>query len=139
MLESVYVALTAIGYTHPIHPVMTGLPLGMVIGDLVFALAGLASRHVEIAATVHHCLILALISLFLSILLGYMDWQHYNGGAWLLPIRMEIVLAGSLVVLLSFGVWIQPRNGAKSKAILLAAEAGDPHSGDRPLQHQAVG
>lgn len=86
MFESVYKALSAIGYMHPIHPAMTNLPVGMVMGALVFALVGLASRRNEIRVTAYHCIILAMISVFPTMLLGYMDWHHYYGGAWLLPI-----------------------------------------------------
>jgi hypothetical protein len=35
--------VSAIGYTHPIHPLMANLALGM--GTLVFALVGFASRR----------------------------------------------------------------------------------------------
>jgi hypothetical protein len=101
MSKYVYKALIAIGYTHPIHAAMTSLPLGMAMGALVFALVGLTARRYEIAVTAHHCLILALISVLSAMLLGYIDWQHYYGGAWLSPIRMKITLAIFLIVLLT--------------------------------------
>jgi uncharacterized membrane protein len=119
LFDSFYEALTAIGYTHPAHPLMTNLPLGMVMGALVFTLVGLASRRYDIVVTAHHCLILALISAFPTMLLGYLDWHHYYGGAWLLPIKMKILLAFSLIMLLSLGVWLRSRVGTESKAILL--------------------
>jgi uncharacterized membrane protein len=119
MFESVYRALAAIGYTHPIHPPITSLPLGMVMGALVFALIGFASRRSGITVTARHCTILALISVFPTMELGYMDWHHYYAGAWLFPIKMKIVLGISLVVLLGLTICLQPRVGAESKAILL--------------------
>ena len=107
--EYVYKALSAIGYTHPIHPPMTSLPLGMVMGALVFALLALASRRSGMTVTARHCIILALISVFPTMLLGYMDWHQYYGGAWLFPIKMKITLAISLILLLSFSIRFRPR------------------------------
>ena len=119
MFESIYKALIAIGYTHPIHPPMTSLPLGMVMGAFVFAMVGFASKRSGMTVTARHCIILALISVFPTMVLGYMDWHQYYGGAWLFPIKMKIVLGISLMVLLGLTICLQPRVGAESKAILL--------------------
>jgi uncharacterized membrane protein len=59
MFASIYKALSAIGYSHPIHTPMTSLPLGMVMGALVFALVGFASKRSGIRATARHCATLA--------------------------------------------------------------------------------
>ena len=59
MFASIYKALSAIGYSHPIHTPMTSLPLGMVMGALVFALVGFASKRSGIRATACHCATLA--------------------------------------------------------------------------------
>jgi hypothetical protein len=96
---------------HPIHPAMTSLPLGMVEGALVFALVGLGFTPYEITVAVHHCIILALVGGFPIVLPGCMDWVHYYGGAWLVPLKLKIIPATSLIVLLSFSVWFQARVG----------------------------
>jgi len=119
MFESMYKALSAIGYTHPIHPPMTCLPLGMVMGALVFAVIGLASKRSGITVTARHCIILALISVFPTMVLGYMDWHQYYGGAWLFPIKMKILLAVSLILLLSFSLRFRPGFAGGSKAALV--------------------
>jgi hypothetical protein len=119
MFEFIYKALSAIGYIHPIHPPMTHLPLGMVMGAFVFALLGFASRRSGMAVTARHCIILALISVFPTIVLGYLDWHRYYGGAWLFPLKMKIVLAVSLILLLSFSIRFRPGFGGASKAALL--------------------
>jgi uncharacterized membrane protein len=119
MFGSIYKALSAIGYTHPIHPAMTHLPLGMAMGALIFALAGLASRRSGMEVTARQCTILALISVFPTMVLGYMDWHQYYGGAWLFPIKMKIVLAISLILLLGFSIYSRRESGTGFKTALV--------------------
>jgi len=40
MIEFIYQTLTKFGYTHPLHPTLTHVPIGLVIGAFLFALAG---------------------------------------------------------------------------------------------------
>jgi uncharacterized membrane protein len=100
MIEFFYQILARIGHTHPIHPPVTHIPVGMVIGAFLFALVAYLLRHERLALTARHCILLALIGLFPTALLGYMDWQHRYGGAWLFPIKVKIGLAVLLLVLL---------------------------------------
>jgi len=51
--------------------------------------------------------VLALIFLFPTVLLGYMDWQRFFAGAWLFPIKIKIALSGVLLVLLAIGVALE--------------------------------
>jgi mono/diheme cytochrome c family protein len=113
MLEFLYQFLTKIGYTHPIHPPVTHLSVGMVMGAFVFGIVAWKLRHQPLARTAHHCIILALLALFPTILLGLMDWQHYYAGAWLFPIKMKISLAGLLLILLVFAL----SAGSKAESI----------------------
>lgn len=100
MIEFLYQTLARIGYTHPIHPPVTHISVGMVIGAFLFALVANLLRHERLALTARHCILLAVIGLFPTALLGYMDWQHRYGGAWLFPIKIKIGLAVLLLVLL---------------------------------------
>ena len=100
MIEFLYQTLARIGYTHPIHPPVTHISVGMVIGAFLFALVANLMRHERLALTARHCILLAVIGLFPTALLGYMDWQHRYGGAWLFPIKIKIGLAVLLLVLL---------------------------------------
>jgi uncharacterized membrane protein len=100
MMEFLYQTLAKIGYTHPIHPPVTHIPVGMVIGAFLFALVAWLVRHERLAVTARHCVLLGLMGLFPTALLGYMDWQHRYGGAWSFPIKMKIGLAVLLMVLL---------------------------------------
>lgn len=100
MIEFFYKTLTTIGYTHPIHAPTTHIPVGMVIGAFLFALGAYLLKRSTLALTAWHCVLLALVSLFPTVLFGYMDWQHYFAGAWVFPIKMKIGLAVLLLILL---------------------------------------
>lgn len=104
MIESFYQILAKIGYTHPLHPAVTHLPVGMVIGAFLFALVALLFRSMTLIHTARHCAVLGLIGLLPTAGLGFMDWQHYYGGSMLFPIKAKLVLAGVLLVFLLFTV-----------------------------------
>ncbi|MGD2029642.1 MAG: hypothetical protein PVG86_06850 [Desulfobacterales bacterium] len=38
MIEFIYLTLATIGYSHPLHPAMTHVPMGMIIGGFLFAI-----------------------------------------------------------------------------------------------------
>ena len=100
MLEHLYDTLTAVGYSHPIHPPMTHATVGMVIGAFVFGIVAWVFRNPALTRTARHCIILALVALIPTVILGYADWQHYYAGGWLFPIKMKLPLAALLVVFL---------------------------------------
>ena len=109
MIESIYQSLTNFGYTHPLHPILTHLPIGMVMGTFLFMLLALIFRRANLARTARHCSALALIAALPTALLGLMDWQHFYGGSLLFPIKMKFVLTAILIVFLLlaviFGFW----------------------------------
>lgn len=100
MLSALYKALENIGYTHPLHPAVTHIPLGLVIGGFVFSLTGIILKRPSLAKTARHCFWLALLSLPVAALFGLMDWKHFYAGAWMMPIIMKMILAAILLVLL---------------------------------------
>jgi len=104
MIEIIYQTLTKFGYTHPLHPTLTHLPIGMVMGVFFFVLVALIFRRANLAQTARHCSVLALIAAVPTALLGLMDWQHFYGGSLLFPIKMKLVLAGILIVFLLLAV-----------------------------------
>jgi uncharacterized membrane protein len=99
VIEFIYQTLTNFGFTHPLHPMLTHLPIGMVVGAFLFALAALVFRRTSLAQTARHCVILGLLAAIPTALLGIMDWLHFFGGTLLLPFKMKIILA---VILISF-------------------------------------
>ena len=104
MIEFIYQTLAKFGYTHPLHPTLTHVPIGMVMGAFFFMLVALIFRRSSLTQTAGHCIILALIGAVPTALLGLMDWQHFYGGSLLFPIKMKLVLAGILIVFLILAV-----------------------------------
>ncbi len=119
MIEFFYKTLTAIGYTHPIHAPTTHIPVGMVIGAFLFALGAYLLRRSTLVITAWHCILLALVALFPTVLFGYMDWQHYYAGAWVFPIKMKIGLAVLLLVLLIIAASLGRKREKISTGVLL--------------------
>ncbi len=113
MIEFLYNTLAKVGYTHPLHPPVTHLTVGMVIGAFLFGIVAWKLRHQALARTAHHCIILALLAFFPTVLLGLMDWQHYFAGGWLFAIKMKLALA----VLLVFLLVIALRAGYKAETV----------------------
>ncbi len=100
MIKAIYGLLNQIGYFHPLHPAITHLPVGLVLGGLIFRLIAWFAKNDSLSRTAGHCSVLALLAVFPTILVGYMDWQQFYGGAWLFPIKVKLALAGALIVLL---------------------------------------
>jgi len=119
MTEFLYQTLAKIGYTHPLHPVLTHVVMGLVIGGFIFGLVAWLFRQPNLAQTGRHCMGLALIALFPTALLGYMDWQNRFSGAWLFPIKMKIILAAVLLILLVAAVILEFRAKTSSKNLLV--------------------
>ena len=96
----IYETLSRIGYHHPLHPAVTHIPVGLVIGAFLFSLAAWIFSRESLLQSARHCIILALLAVPPVALLGYMDWQHFYAGALLPPIRIKMMLAAALAVLL---------------------------------------
>jgi uncharacterized membrane protein len=100
MLNWIYETLSRIGYHHPLHPAVTHIPVGLVIGAFVFSVTAWAFNSESLSRSAKHCIILALLAVPPAALLGFMDWQHFYAGASLSPIRIKMILAAVLAVLL---------------------------------------
>lgn len=100
MTEVIFGFLNSIGFTHPLHPTFTHIPMGMVIGAVVFRLASFLPRLKMLARTGYHCVILALLGIAPTTFTGYLDWQHRFGGGWEFLIVLKMALAAVLTGLL---------------------------------------
>jgi uncharacterized membrane protein len=118
IFDPIYHALAALGFTDPIHPPLTHIPIGLVAAALIFGLTGWIVGRPALSRAARYCLGLAWLLIFPTVLLGFMDWQHYYQGAWLLPIIIKIGLAGFLFVLLSIGLILVITGREESKALL---------------------
>jgi uncharacterized membrane protein len=95
------------------------MPIGLVVGALFFGFAALIWKRPLLGLSAQHCLVLAWLFLFPAVLFGFMDWQHYYHGAWLVPIKIKIGLASFLFVILSTGLILIFKGRGESKAILV--------------------
>jgi len=118
MFDALYAFLDKIGYLHPIHPAMTHMPIGLVVGSLFIGATALALSRPPLARSAYHTLVLAFIFWFPTVAFGLMDWQRYYGGAWLFPIKMKLILASVLFVLLVIGVWVGYREQRRAGWLL---------------------
>ena len=117
-MESIYEILAKIGYTHPLHPTLTHLVMGLVMGAFIFVLIAMFFRRESLARTAWHCILLALIALLPTAVLGYSDWQHRLAGDLIFPITMKLILAGLLLVLLVIAVVMGFRTENYSKNVV---------------------
>ena len=118
IFNPLYNALAAIGFTDPIHPPLTHMPIALVVAALIFGFAGWILRRPNLSPAGRYCLVLAWLFIFPTVLLGFMDWQHFYQGAWLLPIIVKIGLSSFLFLLLSIGVILVFTGREESKALL---------------------
>lgn len=98
MIELLYQLLERIGFTHPLHPAITHLPMGLTMGAFFFTLASF--RYAALATTARHCAVLAVIFVPFTIIAGVLDWQHFYDGDWSVLFIAKFVLAGLLPLLL---------------------------------------
>ena len=117
MIEFIYRMFAAIGYTHPLHPAVTHIPMGMIIGGFIFKLASL--KWESMAKTAYYCFILALIFAPLTALLGFMDWQHRLFGRINGFIVAKFVLTLFLAALLSVTIYLDHKGTANKKILLM--------------------
>ena len=118
MIESLYALLAKIGYPEPLHPAITHIPMGMVIGCFIFGLLAWKRNNPNLQRTSLHCSILALVFIFPTIILGLMDWDHRYGAEFFALIIIKMVLATVLTGLLAYSIW-QSKHGADPKKMCI--------------------
>jgi mono/diheme cytochrome c family protein len=104
MIDTLYRFLASVGFKDPLHAPIVHVPIGLVIGALVFFAVAIIFRRGHLAVTARRVSILALVFVFPSILFGVFDWLHFYHGAMIPAIRFKIGLAAALLVLLGAGV-----------------------------------
>ena len=114
----IYQALASIGFTDPLHPALAHMPIGFAAGSLILSFGALILKRPLWKLSAQHCLVLAWLFWFPTVILGFMDWQHYYGGAWIPYIIAKLFLSGLLFILLSLGSFLIITDRGESKAIL---------------------
>ncbi len=100
MTEAIFEFLNSIGFTHPLHPAMTHIPMGMVMGAVTFRLVSLIPKFKYLAKTGYHCVIFGLLGIVPTVLTGVLDWQHTFGGEWEFLVILKMILAAALTIIL---------------------------------------
>lgn len=100
MIDFIFGLLESIGFTHPLHPAIVHLPMGLIMGGFAFVLAAVVFKQPVLFKTAHHSATLALIGVPPTVILGIMDWQYLYGGQWMTPIQIKIGLAVVMTILL---------------------------------------
>lgn len=93
MTDAIFNFLTQIGFTHPLHPAFTHIPMGMVMGAIFFRFCSLIPKFKIMARTAYHCVVLGLLGLIPTALTGILDWQHRYEGQWENLIIVKMILA----------------------------------------------
>jgi len=123
MVEFIYGFLASVGFAHPLHPAATHIPMGLVMGAMVFRVVAVFSSMKELARTGYHCVVVGLLGVPPTAILGWMDWQHRYGGEWEFLIGLKMVLALTLMVILILIVALddpeRPRMDLRSLLYLL--------------------
>jgi len=110
MASVFYDFLKNLGYNHPFHPVLTHVPVGLVIASFIFMVLGFFLRGSTYGQTARRCIVLALISAIPTAVAGYFDWQIFYAGSYIFPINMKLILTALLLVLLLILVFISFKN-----------------------------
>ncbi len=100
MADALYAILNRLGWTDPLHSLLVHLPIGLVIGALIFFLVAVLFRRTQLVMTARHAAILAFLFVFPTILAGVFDWLHFYKGVMIPAIRMKMILAGVVLVVL---------------------------------------
>ncbi|SDO79781.1 DUF2231 domain-containing protein [Desulforhopalus singaporensis] len=119
MVESLYSLLEKIGITHPLHPMLTHAPMGMIIGMVVFSFLALFWRNGTLDRSAYHCSILAFISVFPVIVAGLLDWVHLQSAEWNIFIIVKMILAVVLTVLLGLSIKLKRNDSSRRKMFLI--------------------
>ena len=120
MIDGFYEFLAGLGYTHPLHPMMAHVPMGMMIGAFLLAVTAWIARRPELAQSARHCAIIVFIFLFPTLLAGVLDWQYYYFGIWLQPVTIKVVLSCVFLVFLSLAIFLGRKGNFGSKLVLIA-------------------
>ena len=99
MPDAIYSVFEALGYTHPVHPLLVHISVGTVIGTFLFGIFALILKKPVLWTTARHGVVLSFIASFFTIFMGFMD--ALREGWWgTQTITIKIILSGVLQLLL---------------------------------------
>jgi mono/diheme cytochrome c family protein len=123
LIDFIYDLLKGIGFTEPIHPPITHMPIGLAVGALLFLAMALILKKTKLVLTARHVSIMAFVFAFPTILLGAFDWIHFYHAAFITPIVIKMILAGILLIVLGTGIIIGSELKPNSAAMMVLYSA----------------
>jgi uncharacterized membrane protein len=102
-VRSFYDLLNAMGYHHPVHPILVHMTIGLSAGAFLFSLAGVLFPNKALRQSGFHCIALALVFVLPTMVLGLLDWAHFYASVWIFPVKMKLILAVALFLFLVTG------------------------------------
>ncbi len=119
MTELIFTTLESIGFTHPLHPALTHIPMGMVIGCFFFTLTAFLTRKTVFLKTALHCSVVGLLFIVPTTIAGVLDWQHFYGSTMSAFIIAKFILATLLILALIYSVRINMTGGSTKHLLIL--------------------
>lgn len=117
--DFMYHFLAKLGFTHPLHPLLTHLPIALVVAALTFEIIAFMTSHDKYAQTARHCSALAFLAIFPTVILGLTDWAYFYGADWMFAIKMKMILAGVLTALMLLVVILNIKRSTRSGTVFL--------------------
>lgn len=119
MVDNFYSLLNTVGFTHPLHPMLTHIPMGMIIGMIIFSFFSLIWRNSNLDNTAFHCSVLALVSILPVIAAGLLDWVQFQDAEFNIFIAVKMILGGVLTFLLIISIRMKKRGATKNRMFLI--------------------
>lgn len=119
MVENFYSFLATVGFAHPLHPMLTHIPMGMIIGMVTFSFLALIWRGGTLDRTAYHCSVLALVSILPVIGAGFLDWIQFQEAETNIFITIKMILGTLLTVLLIVAVIMKRKENTRGKMFLI--------------------
>ena len=119
MIKDLYQALEKVGFIHPLHPALTHIPMGMVMGAFAFVVVFVLFGKKEFLTTATHCMWLAFLGIFPTAMLGFTDWQYRFYGEWSLLIVLKMIFAAALASLIFFAIKSTEKYQSSPKKLLI--------------------
>lgn len=119
MTNFIYSTLETIGFAHPLHPALTHIPMGMVIGCFFFGLTAFFTKNKIFIRTALHCSVVGLLFILPTIIAGVLDWQYFYSSTLSFFIILKFILATALTVLLAYSAWVNINGGSTKQLLIL--------------------
>ena len=119
MADIIYKIFTAVGFAHPMHPILVHITIGSVVAAFIFALLGLITKRNELFTSARHAILLGFISSFLTSFMGVIDWLHFRNGSMSTTITLKLILSATLAVFLLATLIVNKRVKLDSKLSVL--------------------